>query len=629
MGLKAIDHIREVEAAILGKGSRRDAAVTDSWQRCVESHRLDPSRACEAYILPEFRLREHRDASEDLIRTARSGLETLHRQMAGQGYVLILADAKGVAVDFLGDPTFDNQLRKAGLYLGAEWSEPRAGTCAVGACIATGEALTIHQSDHFDVTHTPLTCSAAPIYDEAGQLTAILDISALRSPEAKISQTLVLHMVSATARRIELANLMARARGEWVLRFSQSPEFLDVDPEGAVAIDGSGRITGLTHAARRLLSASGDAGEPVLGRPFSDFFQFDLDDLPALTRGQPTENRLLTAHDGACVFAHAIAPQTRLRARRHESARPTPLDLLSGGDPAMDAVVEKARKLCDKPIAVFIEGETGTGKERLARALHDSRRGAKAFVAVNCAALPEGLIEAELFGHAPGAFTGAGLRGRKGLIEAADGGTLFLDEIGDMPFSLQSRLLRVLSEREVVPVGGLTPVRVDLRVVSATHQDLGRLVREGRFREDLYYRLNAATLRLPPLRERADLDWLIDRLLAGDAEGGPVSLEPEARAALHAHDWPGNIRELCNAVALGRALCSGGRIARADLPDHLSSGPARLRACPEAGGEGEAAALRRTLEACGWNVSRTARHLGVDRTTVHRRMARLGLAARH
>ncbi len=194
------------------------------------TYQLDPAQAREAVIVSQTRLREHRQQAEDLVHIARSGLERLYRQVAEQNYVLLLSDREGVTVEFLGDPSFNNNLRKAGLYLGSEWSEARAGgTCAVGACLATGEALTIHQTDHFDITHTPLSCTAAPIYDTQGALAAVLDISLLSSPILKTSQNMARHLVSSTVRRIELANLMANSRHDLVLRFAGAPEFLDVD----------------------------------------------------------------------------------------------------------------------------------------------------------------------------------------------------------------------------------------------------------------------------------------------------------------------------------------------------------------------------------------------------------------
>ena len=624
-----VDHIREIESVLDGRASGRDALVIQSWQRCVHDHRLDPTRACEAYIVPERQLREHRQQSEELIAIARSGLDGLFNQIAGQNYVLLLSDAEGVTVEFLGDPLFDNNLRKAGLYMGSEWLEGRAGTCAVGACLATGEALTIHQTDHFDITHTPLSCTAGPIYDTAGGLAAVLDVSLLSSPIEKSSQNLAFHLVQATARRIELANLMARTRHEWVLRFAHSPDFLDVDPEAAISLDGSGRVMGMTHGGARILAraAGCDWRRPqgLLGRKVQDFFEIGVDDLPELTRWRPTRDRILRCHDGGALFVHAIEPQIRRRnppLPARPAGLPGALRDLGGEDPAIAALKARAAKLAPRPVPLLIQGETGTGKEFLARALHDASGFRGRFIAVNCAAIPETLIESELFGHVAGAFTGAAAKGRRGLIEEADGGTLFLDEIGDMPLTLQARLLRVLAEREVMPVGANRARPVNVRILSASHHDLAGLVAEGRFRKDLYYRLNAATLTLPPLRNRADLGWLIERLLERQARAHGLRglrLGAAARAALEGHDWPGNVRELDNVLSVAAILCEGSEILPADLPETMA--PAS-----EGGEPDEAAGLERLLAECGWNVSEAARRLGVDRSTVHRRMRRLGLS---
>ena len=442
-------HVEELASVALGEASRRDSAVVESWLRCLNDYRMDPSRAQEAYIVPAHQLREHREQAEELIRIGRSGVETLFRNVADQNYVLLLSDKRGVTVDFMGDPTFDNHLRKAGLYLGSEWSESRAGTCAVGACIVSGEPVIIHQDDHFDTCHIGLTCTAAPIFDTLGDLTAVLDISQLRSPTAKASQRLALHLVSTTARRIEFANLLARARHDWILRLSRSPEFLDVDPDAALAIDGRGRISGLTHGGfsslARALKVSVASTRALIGLPISALFDIGANDLPRLMRGRPAGDRVVRTRDGIAMFASAIAPALQVRSRSARAAaggadrlrRP----VLRGSGDGGCALARRAPRRGEIPI--LIQGETGAGKEYLARAIHDAGSRSARFVAVNCAAIPEHLIEAELFGYAPGAFTGALPKGKPGLIEAANGGTLFLDEIGDMPLPLQSRFLRV------------------------------------------------------------------------------------------------------------------------------------------------------------------------------------------
>lgn len=620
------DHIKEIEQVGRGSNTGRDAIVLESWRRCLETYQLDPAQAREAVIVSQTRLREHRQQAEDLVRIARSGLERLYRQVAEQNYVLLLSDRQGVTVDFLGDPSFNNNLRKAGLYLGSEWAEPRAGTCAVGACIATGEALTIHQTDHFDITHTPLSCTAAPIYDTQGSLAAVLDISLLSSPILKTSQNMARHLVSSTVRRIELANLMANSRHDLVLRFAGAPEFLDVDPEAAISVDGAGRITGMTHGGARLLATSCGldwrSPELLIGQPVADFFQAGLDELASLTRASLPQDRRIAVRNGSLLFAHAIEPQQRTvcvpLARSH--GRPPAISRLGGGVPSIDALQRKVTRLAPSRLAILLQGETGTGKEYLARIIHEVSGLSGRFVAVNCAAIPEQLIESELFGYAPGAFTGALAKGRKGLIEEAEGGTLFLDEIGDMPYAAQSRLLRVLAEGEVLPVGGSVARKIDFRVVSASHRALSDMVAAGRFREDLYYRLNAAVLSLPPLCEREDLPWLLERLLEKHGtKDRPLILSSAAQTRLLAHRWPGNIRELDNAIAFAAALCDAGLIEITDLPDHLT------RSAPVLKEHGQEAELRAVLMHCKGNVSEAARRLGIDRTTLHRRMRRFGI----
>ncbi|WP_280778202.1 sigma-54-dependent Fis family transcriptional regulator [Rhizobium sp. SG_E_25_P2] len=624
------EHVKEIERVGQGSNTGRDALVVESWRRCLDTYQLDPAKAREAVIVSETRLREHRQQAEDLVHIARSGLERLYRQVAEQNYVLLLSDRQGVTVEFLGDASFNNNLRKAGLYLGSEWSEPRAGTCAVGACIATGEALTIHQTDHFDITHTPLSCTAAPIYDTQGALTAVLDISLLSSPILKASQNMARHLVSSTVRRIELANLMANSRHDLVLRFAAAPEFLDVDPEAAVSVDGVGHITGMTHGGARLLARSRGldwrSPELMIGQPVADFFEAGLDELASLTRASLPQDRRIALRDGGLLYAHAIEPQSRVAgAPVARLARPAPaISRLGGTSPLIDGLRRKVAKLAPSRLPILLQGQTGTGKEFLARIIHEASGVAGRFVAVNCAAIPEQLIESELFGHAPGAFTGALAKGRKGLVEEAEGGTLFLDEIGDMPFAAQSRLLRVLAEGEVLPVGGSAPRKVDFRVVSASHRLLADMVAAGKFREDLYYRLNAAVLSLPPLAAREDFVWLLDRLLEKHgAIGRPLRLSGAARMLILNYSWPGNIRELDNAIAFAAALCEGGLIEVADLPDHLT----------HIGGladqETAEADVRAILAACKGNVSEAARRLGIDRTTLHRRMKRLGIDRTH
>ena len=330
------------------------------------------------------------------------------------------------------------------------------------------------------------------------------------------------------------------------------------------------------------------------------------------------------------------------------------LEELAGEDPQMLRNIRCAHRIADSNVSVLIQGPTGSGKEAFAHAIHlASRRATRPFVAVNCAAIPETLIESELFGYKPGAFTGARREGLRGRIVQSSGGTLFLDEIGDMPLALQSRLLRVLEEREVVPLGSEGAIAVDLHVLAASHRNLREMIARGTFREDLYYRLNGITLELPAVRERIDKERLIQHALAAETGNGrPAAIERDALQQLLAYAWPGNIRELRNVVRTALAICEGGVIRALDLPREIRDGEPQVR---ESAGEmcgrfpvslpasgtaacetplpphnrlqaAERAALLRAIEELHGNMSRVAAELGVSRNTLYRKIKRHGIA---
>jgi len=312
---------------------------------------------------------------------------------------------------------------------------------------------------------------------------------------------------------------------------------------------------------------------------------------------------------------------------------------LVGHSPAIIEVMKTVARVAPSHASVLIFGETGAGKELVARALHRySERAQRKFVAVNCSALAEGILESELFGHVKGAFTGA-QAARPGLFREADGGTLFLDEIGDISAALQSRLLRALQEHEIVPVGSEAPISVDVRIIAATHRDLPQLVRDGRFREDLYYRLHVVSLTLPPLRaRRQDLPLLIDDLLRRLAERdgrGPVAVDPEAQALLLAYDWPGNVRELHNVLERALVLASQDVIGPEHLPAEIREQGATQAAGTAGDGAGQEAPaallpladverqhVLRVLRAMEGSRERTARVLGISRRTLTRMLQR-------
>jgi sigma-54-specific transcriptional regulator len=339
-----------------------------------------------------------------------------------------------------------------------------------------------------------------------------------------------------------------------------------------------------------------------------------------------------------------------LLATRHPEPRTPHARALVFEDPASLELLERVRLVAPSDATVLVQGETGTGKELVARHLHAlSRRAARPFVAVNCGALPEALLDSELFGHDRGAFTGA-TSARGGWFEAAEGGTLFLDEIGELSLQAQVRLLRVLQEREIVRVGTRQPIPVDVRVIAATHVDLREAVEAGRFREDLFYRLSVATLRVPALRERqGDIPHLVERFLAEYRYRlgvGAVELAPDAIDALLAHPWPGNVRELENVIHHALLVCPTGPIRARDLalaPGRVSAGaagappgglPALERVLtalleeeiPELHARVEETLIRTAYQHAEANQVQAARLLGMSRNVLRARLAGYGLA---
>jgi transcriptional regulator of acetoin/glycerol metabolism len=605
--------------------------IRESWLRCAREYGLQPEHNPGIREVSATDLHERRQRVGEYLDIARTGMDQLYDHIAGQGYITMLADSEGIALECRGGERADPALQAAGLRAGTIWDETVVGTNGIGTCIAEQRTLTCHRTDHFYAGNLDLSCTAAPLHDPHGCVAAVLDISALSVPGAREGQQLAWHLTSLYARLIEDSYFSHHFRDHWLLRLGRNAAFVDNHADLILALDDDGTIVGANTGARQTLQSPN--GESLLGHGVGAFFR----------DGNARIHALKQDHDGVRLRSwsddtfHAAISQPRRRSKSTPRNQPIPahtgpLQAMAGDDATMQRLIAQAARLANKPIDLLIQGETGSGKEVLARALHAaSPRSNAPFVAINCAALPESLIESELFGYAPGTFTGARQQGMKGLLQQAHGGTLFLDEIGDMPVALQTRLLRVLAEREVLPLGSDTPVALDVRVITATHRDLAALVAAGTFREDLYYRLAGGTLALPALRERADIGWLIDRLLESEAEplGCRARLKPGVRERLLAHDWPGNIRELRNVLRFALALADDEGIDMADLPASLATvdTAALPRERVTSPADEQPATPRDRLLAHlrerDWNIAQLARDLSVARSTIYRRMARL------
>ena len=591
--------------------------ILDSWRRSMEQHHLDPGSLQGPRILSQNVLQECRERSELFLRIASEEVARLHGRVRDANYCVLLTDAQGQTIDYRVETSIRNDCRKAGLYLGTCWSEGEEGTCGVAAVLTARTPITVHKRDHFRAAFIGLTCSAAPVFDPRGELLGVLDVSAVSSPDDRRSQHLIRQMVVQSAREIEQAFFMNSAQGYWVLRAHNSPGYVDSQPDYLLAWDDDGRLQALNPAARQLLLQSFGHLPEHIGQVF---------DQQLLHRA--SDESLCVLHgQGGHPALHG-----RLRGPRRVKRTPlrpvlTPAEL----DPRLEESLRLAVRVKDRNLPVLIQGETGSGKEVFARQLHQaSQRRERPFVAVNCAAIPENLIESELFGYVAGAFTGASSKGMQGLLEQADGGTLFLDEIGDMPLPLQTRLLRVLAEGEVAPLGASRSKAIDLQVICASHRDLEALVAAGEFREDLYFRLSGARFQLPPLRERSDRLALINRILDEESTlcADPMHLGGAALECLLGYRWPGNVRQLRHVLRYACAVCDTNLIQVSHLPEQLQGqrldGPSSsdtIDCCTSP----ERQALLDALVRHRWKPTAAAKALGISRATLYRRVHQHGI----
>jgi len=623
-------HAQQVLTVAHGRDPSSDPSIARSWLRCLEDYHLDPAQTIAPTVLEHGRLLESRERLQQVLHIAGSEMNSLHQQLSGAGHAVLLTDARGVILNCVTAPSERKIFERAGLWLGADWSEACEGTNGIGTCLVERQSLTIHRDEHFRGRHTGLTCSASPVFDPHGELLAVLDVSSAREAVSRQSQFHTMALVNLSAKMIESCYFLRHFEHHWLLRFHLQAESVGLFSEGLLAFDGEGRICAVNQSALNLL---GQLRGGLLGQPVEAFFDCSLDQLLGRASANATASWPLRTRDGRHLFAALrgqALPAPVPIAKPVAVERPR-LPGICLGDPALQQDFSKALRVFERDVPLLINGETGSGKEAFAKAVHQaSQRADKPFVALNCAAIPESLIESELFGYRGGSFTGARKEGMQGKLQQADGGTLFLDEIGDMPLALQTRLLRVLEDRLVVPIGG-EPQAVNVRIISATHRNLLERVGDGSFREDLYYRLNGLEIPLPALRDRADKPQLLDFLLAEEAGDQAVTLEPSARQALLAFAWPGNVRQMRMVLRTVAALCMDGYVRCEDLPVALRHSPSvtagtATTQADSSLGAAERGALLATLAQQHWHMSQTAVALGVSRNTLYRKLRKYGIA---
>jgi transcriptional regulator of acetoin/glycerol metabolism len=623
-----------------------------------ENFGLNASMRPDYDVLSATELALRLEQSRVLCAHATPVMETLREQITDTDSMIVLSDADGTILHSIGDADFLQRAEQVALRPGANWTEARQGTNAIGTALAERSPVVIRGDEHYLAANHFLTCSSVPILDPYGDLIGVLDVTG--DHRSYHQHTMALAKMS--VQMIENHLFTNTFRDTLQISFHGRPEFLGTLMEGIVAFTCDGRFLSANRSAQFQLGLPLAA---LRAHTLSSLFGVTSSQLIDQLRACREAHLTLRMSTGAAVCAKVAFRRATLAngvwpPQAEPDARPMPrvdapkpaapastlskLSYLDTGDPQVSNVIAKVRKVIGKDIPILITGETGTGKELLAQAIHnDSPRRPAPFVAVNCASIPETLIESELFGYEEGAFTGARRKGAIGKLLQANGGTLFLDEIGDMPYLLQVRLLRVLQERVVNPLGSTRSIPVNVAIICATHRDLRGMIAQNRFREDLYYRLNGLVVKLPPLRERTDLAVVIREMLRdkslNDVEGRRLSIADDVMMLFERCAWPGNFRQLGNLLRTAAAMVDDdGEIRREHLPDDFfddlrstaSCAPAAFDSLQRHGGSLEdvaTSAIAAALAQHRGNVSAAARALGISRNTVYRKMPLLAVAA--
>ncbi|MGX4773821.1 sigma-54-dependent Fis family transcriptional regulator [Bradyrhizobium guangdongense] len=601
--MSVANHVADVDAS---------SRIENSWRRCLISHKLDPARQGPPQTLTEAEIRHVAEPLEETIRLLTPELDDLARVLRDAGYCVNLADANATMLfSRLPGEADARMFLDWKIYTGSNFAETFEGTNGLGTALAEQKPILVHRDEHFRAQWHMFSCAVAPLFDHDGRLAGAINITSCREDLERAAHQLALAVTMEATRRMEGAIFRDHFRNAWIATVPGD------GGSGLLAYDEDRRIVGACRSARALLGLTD--GLIASGIDLSRYIKLDhshhADDILEMRRadGRP----LGQSHVAPPLCAKAAALRRDAPVDRFDA-----LHRLAGRDPGLIRSVKRLRSIGDHNLPVLLHGETGVGKDVFARAIHAaSNRARSNYVALNCAAMPESLIDAELFGYEAGAFTGARRDGSKGLIVQADGGTLFLDEIGDMPIGLQTRLLRVLENREVWPLGSLKPVAVDIRLISATHRDLGRMAEEGAFRADLYFRLRGMEVRLPALRERVDRDDIIRQVAREEAPN--CRLSQEAWAQLLAYPFPGNMRQLRHALRLAGCTAEDGVIMDADL-DLPPFGGRTTEIDLEAA---ERTTILQALRKNGGRVTEAARALKLSRATLYRKIKQLKIDA--
>ncbi|MBE3570242.1 MAG: sigma-54-dependent Fis family transcriptional regulator [Bacillales bacterium] len=612
--------------------------VLDSWKRC-QNKGVNPRQLQTKPALSNLQLKNLLEESE-LYQVAKPIIDDLFQKMDGTGYLITLNDEKGRMIYLKGESHVKRLADKMNFAPGMDWSEQTAGTNAIGTSIITKSPIQILSAEHFCQGCHPWTCSSAPIFHPlTKKVIGAIDITGQWYNAQPHTLGFAVSIAQIIEKQLEYA-------------YMQVNNFLSEYFYQSMKKWKDHHVLVLTHDLKVFKSDGALADSLKLSplmklkeKPPFHYLVRELAKLETPLRQTEHVNPVFVQDFEAVhlkpIFFKKVIAGYIIVLKKHKKARSSPSDSnetspwtnIIGKSNMFIQLLRKCCKAAPTNVPILLMGESGTGKEIIARSIHEaSKRKDHPFIAINCGAIQKELIGSELFGYERGAFTGARKEGKKGKFEEANGGTLFLDEIGEMPLELQVHLLRVLQEKEVTRLGSSKPIPVDVRIIAATNKDLHALIQNGQFRDDLFFRLNVVTVNLPPLRERnEDIPLLADYFLkrfAEKYEKPPLSLAPDTLDFLQNYQWPGNIRELQNALEHAVIFSDSSMIHLENLPSYLlenhvgrdqNDGLSLFE-------QEEKKMLLKLLDDTDWNLSAVAKRLNIARSTLYRKLKKYGFS---
>ncbi|MBC3887767.1 PAS domain-containing protein [Acetobacterium paludosum] len=553
-----------VNDGIIGNYIRKP--IVDSWIRCQKAG-IDPRALNRTPTVSEANFQKRLEQNKILLDVSIPFMVELQEFVNKSGFSTTLNDPNGVILELICDQSIIEEAFTKNLVRGSIWNEAMAGTNATGLAINLLQPIQVIGAEHYYECYHDLTCSAAPILDENGKLLGILDMSGPK----EMAYPHTLGMVVASAKAISRQLCVAESNRKVDLTNHYLSTLIDSMSDGVVAVDVKGKIIGInSHGAKILKTTTFESygknildimdGETILERNGHQSSQFEEKEKHIVTKSKKinclVNSKLILRDNGTIVGAVATLKDGEIKSivpekSKRKGTRFT-FDDIIGESSELLRSIHLSQIAAKGTSTVLLQGESGTGKEMFAQAIHNANQSDKPFIAINCAGIPESLIESVLFGYEEGSFTGASKHGKIGKFELAKDGTIFLDEIGEMPLGTQTVLLRVLQERYIQRIGGSKDIPIDVRIIAATNKNLAEEVKKGKFRQDLYYRLNVLQIDIPPLRKRKkDIPVLVNFFLneiTGTCGKFIEPLHPSTIATMQEYEWPGNVRQFKNAI---------------------------------------------------------------------------------